>query len=109
MLHDGVVANTSLAGKQVAPRSGWASGVTPASFPAAGSLEIVFRPDPSVYDGQFASNGWLMELPRPFTKLTWDNAALVSPNTAARLGLANEDVVELRYQGRAVRAPVWVQ
>ena len=48
-------------------------------------VEIVFRPDPSVYDGRFANNGWLQELPKPITRLTWDNAALLSPATAARL------------------------
>ena len=48
------------------------------------SADIVFRPDPSVWDGRFANNGWLQELPRPFTKLTWDNAALISPHLAER-------------------------
>jgi molybdopterin-containing oxidoreductase family iron-sulfur binding subunit len=71
-------------------------------------LEIVFRPDPSVFDGRFANNGWLQELPKPNSKLTWDNAALVSPKTAQALGVANEDLVELRYRGRRVTAPAWV-
>src|SRR5439155_8977404 len=75
-------------------------------------LEIVFRPDPMVWDGRFANNAWLQELPRPLTKLTWDNAALLSPATAARLGLGGDDiykdVVELRHGGRTVRAPVWI-
>ena len=51
----------------------------------AASLEVVFRPDPSVYDGRFANNAWLQELPKSLTKLTWDNAALIAPATAARL------------------------
>jgi molybdopterin-containing oxidoreductase family iron-sulfur binding subunit len=55
-----------------------------------------------------ANNGWLQELPKPLTRLTWDNAALLSPATAARLGLRNEEVVELHYQGRLVRAPIWI-
>jgi molybdopterin-containing oxidoreductase family iron-sulfur binding subunit len=74
----------------------------------ANALEIVFRPDPTLYDGRFANNAWLQELPKPLTKLTWGNAAFLSPATAQRLGLANEDVVELQYQGRTVEAPVWV-
>ena len=76
--------------------------------PAAGSLELVFKPDPGVWDGRFANNGWLQELPKPITKLTWDNAALVSPKLAERLHLANEDVIELAFKGRAVHAPVWI-
>ena len=56
------------------------------SRPPRHGLEIVFRPDPTVYDGRFANNGWLQELPKPLTKLTWDNAALISPATAERLG-----------------------
>jgi molybdopterin-containing oxidoreductase family iron-sulfur binding subunit len=71
-------------------------------------MEIVFRPDPTIWDGRFANNGWLQELPKPITRLTWDNAALLSPQTAQRLGLAQEDVVELQYRGRMVSAPVHI-
>ena len=59
-------------------------------------------------DGRWANNGWLQELPKPLTKLTWDNAALFAPAMAARLGLSNGDLVELRVQDRATHAPVWV-
>ncbi len=52
-----------------------------------GKLEVSFRPDPTIYDGRFANNGWLQELPKPITKLTWDNAAIMSPATAARRGI----------------------
>jgi molybdopterin-containing oxidoreductase family iron-sulfur binding subunit len=104
-LHDGVVADTAQPAKPVTLQPGFAAGQ---STPSAEGLEIVYRPDPSLYDGRFASNGWLLELPRPLTKLTWDNVALLSPATAARLGIQNEDVVELAYAGRSVRAPVSV-
>jgi molybdopterin-containing oxidoreductase family iron-sulfur binding subunit len=60
------------------------AGGTPAL--PANTLEIVFRPDPSIYDGRFANNGWLQELPKPLTKITWENVALVSPNTAKKIG-----------------------
>ena len=54
------------------------------------------------------NNGWLQELPRPFTKLTWDNAALISPALAARDQLQNGDMVELQFRGRSLQAPVWI-
>jgi MoCo/4Fe-4S cofactor protein with predicted Tat translocation signal len=71
-------------------------------------LEVTFLPSPSLHDGRFANDGWLQELPDPLTKLTWDNPALVSPKTAASLGLANEDWVRLDYSGRSLELPVWL-
>ena len=104
-LHDGIAAGTALPAKQVAP-----SGSIPAAAPAApaGTLEVIFRPDPTVYDGRYANNGWLQELPKPFSTLTWDNAAMFSVATAARLGLANGDVVKLALSNQQVSAPVWI-
>jgi molybdopterin-containing oxidoreductase family iron-sulfur binding subunit len=68
-------------------------------------MELVFRPDAGVWDGRFANNAWLQELPRPMTRLTWDNAALVSPAQARRLGIEEGDIVELRHRGRKVEIP----
>ena len=68
-LRDGVVADTAFPPKQVSLKSG--IGAEPPSAPPQG-LEIVFRPDPTIWDGRFANNGWLQELPKPLTKLTWD-------------------------------------
>jgi MoCo/4Fe-4S cofactor protein with predicted Tat translocation signal len=104
-LHDGVMPNTAFAPKTVTVQAGAAA----ASAPAAGQgLEVVFRPDPSVYDGRFANNAWLQELPKSLTKLTWDNAALISPATAARLVLVSGDIVELRQGDNVLRVPVWL-
>ena len=72
-------------------------------------LEIIFRPDVSVRDGRYANNGWLQELPRRFSSLTWDNAALISPELAKEAQLKNGDVVELTFRNRKLRAPVWIQ
>jgi molybdopterin-containing oxidoreductase family iron-sulfur binding subunit len=105
-LHDGIVAGT--AAPEVAVALQLEPAALPSDSPTAEGLEIIFQPDPSVWDGQFANNGWLQELPKPLTKLTWDNTALMSLALAEQLGVTNEDVVELHYQGRAVRAPVWV-
>ena len=104
-LHDGVVAGTALPAIDPGPVADLSSAPSAAGGEA---LTIVFGPDPAVFDGRFANNGWLQEVPRPFSKLTWDNAATVSPLTAERLGVRNTDVVELTLAGRTVRAPIWI-
>jgi molybdopterin-containing oxidoreductase family iron-sulfur binding subunit len=87
---------------------------TPLAPPAVGprprpaGLTVLIRPDPTIWDGRFADNPWLQELPKPFNKLTWDNAVLISPGLAAQLGLANGEVVRLAAPGRAVEGPVWI-
>ncbi|MGH9792567.1 MAG: molybdopterin oxidoreductase, partial [Candidatus Acidiferrales bacterium] len=104
-LHDGLIPGTEAAAKRLQARAVPA----PAQQNSNGAqIEIVFRPDPCVHDGRFANLGWLQELPKPLTKMVWDNAALVSPATAQQMGLRNEEVVELQHASRAVRAPVWV-
>jgi molybdopterin-containing oxidoreductase family iron-sulfur binding subunit len=103
-LHEGMVADTAAPVKTVTARAVDAAWV----LRRGTGREIVFRADPTVFDGRFANNGWLQELPKPQTKLTWDNAALVSPSTAKRLGVDRQDVVELVYRGRRVKAPVWI-
>ncbi len=103
-VHDGIVPNTVLPARQLA----FKSSAAPAKPSQVQGLELVFRPDPFIFDGRFANNGWLQELPKPLTTLTWDNAALVSPRTAERLGLQNEDLVELNFRGRKVKAPAWI-
>jgi molybdopterin-containing oxidoreductase family iron-sulfur binding subunit len=124
-LHDGLIAGTSAlppspagegAGVRVVLQSDWMQAAAPVRNRAANDLEIVFRPDPTIFDGRFANNGWLQELPKPLSKITWDNAAYLSPATAIRLGFAsadhpeqaNEKLVELEYDGRKVTAPLWV-
>jgi MoCo/4Fe-4S cofactor protein with predicted Tat translocation signal len=76
--------------------------------PAGDALEVAFTIDPRVYDGRFTSNVWLLELPDPMTKLTWDNAALLSPATALSLGVGNEDMVDLELKGRKLAMPVLI-
>ncbi|MGH8314037.1 MAG: TAT-variant-translocated molybdopterin oxidoreductase, partial [Steroidobacterales bacterium] len=108
-LKEGIVAGSAFSPKSVTPKAGSLGQESAASAHAdESSLEVVFVPDPSVWDGSFANNAWLQELPRPLTKLTWDNAVLVAPALAKRLQLENEDVVELSCDGRTVTAPVWI-
>ena len=110
-IHDGFVPDTAAAAVDVSLRSDLGDRLGSslnATAPAAAGLTVVFRPDPSLHDGSFANNGWLQELPKPFTKLTWDNAALVSPTTARELGISNGDVVNVAAGDKTVRLPTWI-
>ena len=106
-LHDGLIEGSAAAGLTPALQNpaGWA-GV--ASAPAADGPTLIFRADPCVGDGADANNGWLQELPKPLTHLTWENAALVSPKLAERLGLVNGDVVEIAVGAARVTGPAWI-
>ncbi len=121
-LHDGVVAGTALPAKSVSLKEGWEKRLSAGVGSSGEGYELVFQPDPTIYDGRFANNGWLQELPKPGTQLTWDNAALMSPATARALGVKlgsyahggehggyHQPVVELTVGDRKVRAPAWIQ
>ncbi len=73
------------------------------------NLEVIFYRDAKMDDGRYANNGWMQELPDPITKLTWDNAVLVSRKTARELGVQNGDLVEITLNGRTVTGPIWTQ
>ena len=124
-LHDGFVANSALPPKVVSLTNQRQNTGTPEPQPVSstqnptpGTYEVVFRADPSIFDGRFANNGWLQELPKPLTKLTWDNAALVSPTTAKRLGLENTigwkggeilvDNITIQHRGQSLNCPTWI-
>ncbi len=117
-LHDGLVANSAFPKKSVS--------VTEVPFEnfyssSSGSeIEVSFRPDPSVWDGRYANNVWLQELPKPFNKVTWDNVAIVSPRTAEKFGIKSlgvdwwgsgrhSPVISLKKGGATIEAPVWIQ
>ncbi len=106
-LASGVVADSASRPIDAALRPEAARAAIPAK-PAA-KLTVLFRPDPHVWDGRFANNPWLLEMPRPFTKLTWDNPLLIAPALARELGLANGDRVELAIGPARLAVPVWVQ
>jgi molybdopterin-containing oxidoreductase family iron-sulfur binding subunit len=72
------------------------------------ALEIIFRPDPNIYDGRWSNVGWLQELPKPISNLSWDNAALVSGATLTKNGWEEDDIIEITVAGRKVNAPVIV-
>ena len=116
-LHDGFIPNSTLPARTVGLKSDFSSFTEP-SAPAANTFDLVFRPDPSIYDGRFANNGWLQELAKPLSKLTWDNAAFVSPNTARHMGLdntigwkggnVNVDNITVEYRGQSITCPTWI-
>jgi molybdopterin-containing oxidoreductase family iron-sulfur binding subunit len=105
-LHDGWVAGTMFAPKSAAVKSLTFPDAQPKG---ADAIELNFRRDPSIYDGRFANNGWLQELPKPLTKLTWDNPVMIGPAMAERMKLNFKDVVELEFNGKKVKGPIWIQ
>lgn len=134
-VHDGFIANTALPAKTVSASNAFLSQPTDAPS-GSGKYEIAILPDPSIYDGRYSNNAWLQEVPNPLTKITWDNVALVSPKTAAELGVNQSrdpnsqaggsegttfintkggnlfsDLVEVTYQGGKItqKVPMWVQ
>ncbi len=132
-LASGLVAGSAAPAASVTLQEGF----TVAIDEAPAGPELVFRPDPSLWDGSYANNGWMMELPRPLNKLVWDNAALMSPSTADRLlglglGFANDQnplavedskqrqanleritavngsMVTINYAGGSMTLPLWL-
>jgi MoCo/4Fe-4S cofactor protein with predicted Tat translocation signal len=106
-LHDGWVEGTAFAPKNLTAKAAGAAPET--KSPDANAIELNIRRDPTIYDGKFSNNGWLQELPKPMSKLTWDNAVQVGPRMAERLQLATKDVVELELNGKKLKGAVWIQ
>lgn len=98
-LHDGVISNQqgSIFSNEpnFASLSGQLAGIGVSPAPTASSMELLITLDRSVYDGRYANNAWLQEIPDTITKLTWDNAALLSPKTAKEKGIRSGDFVEI--------------
>ncbi len=108
-LHDGLMAGTGLPAISVSVHPDFAAqghGQMVSGDPSA--LEVVFRPDPSIGDGEFANNGWLQETPKPITRLTWDNAVMISPATAESRQLVTGDYVTLKLAGRTAEGGVYI-
>ena len=103
-IHNGFVKDSALPAQNVTAKAVAAAGASA----SGGGYEISFHSDPYVLDGRYANNAWLQELPRPVTRLTWDNAVLLSPKTAAELKVENEDRVEVNANGATVKGSVWV-
>jgi molybdopterin-containing oxidoreductase family iron-sulfur binding subunit len=124
-LHEGVIAESAAPAIDVALKADWQRHLQRPGDRAperhSETLELIFQEDPTLDDGSFATNGWLQELPKPLTKLTWENAALMSPTTAVELGVAAHELshggehggylvprLRLSLDGKQVEAPVWI-
>ena len=85
-----------------------AAGPAPAPPALSGGLSLVFRTDPTVWDGAVADNAWLQELPKPLSKIVWENVVGIGPGLAARLKLVPGDLVAVQAGGRTIEGPAWV-
>ncbi len=102
VLHDGWVEGTAFTPKTLgAPKAAATVPTVP-----TGEVEITFKADPSLYDGRFGNNGWLQELPKQVTNLSWDNAALMSLELMEKLGIEENEAIELTLNGRTIITPV---
>jgi MoCo/4Fe-4S cofactor protein with predicted Tat translocation signal len=105
-LHDGWIEGTTFAPKEVSVKTSTQSEM---NLTDPNAVELNIRRDSTIWGGEFSNNGWLQELPKPMSKLVWDNAVLIGPKMADRLGIRTEDVVELELNGKKIRGPVWIQ
>lgn len=110
VLHDGLLPDSKARNRDFKPRRSArqvVAGISLPSRPEPDKLEVLFVPS-NLFDGRYANNGWLMELPDPVSKLCWDNAALISPTTAEALSIENGDVVNLSIGDRSIEIPAWI-
>ena len=99
VLHDGWIGNSAFTPRNVTAKATIAAPAAPA---AQGTIEVAFRPDEQVYDGRYANVGWLQEIPRPVTNLSWDNAVQMSYATLEKFGLAQNDAVKISVAGKYI-------
>ena len=113
VVHDGIIPATAAAPVKpnwVSQPGEWTRTLLPPPPERpAGAIDVAFRPASSLYDGRFANNGWLQEVPKHMTRVTWDNPALIAPATAEKLGLDVGAMVEVTLAGRTLQVPVWIQ
>ncbi|MGI8770533.1 MAG: TAT-variant-translocated molybdopterin oxidoreductase [Acidobacteriaceae bacterium] len=102
-LHDGFIENTAFQPKSLSAKASASQSAAATAPSAAGSYEVTFRPDPTVYDGRFSNIGWLQELPKPVTNAAWDNTVMMSQRTLAKIGAEESDVLEITLEGKKVR------
>jgi MoCo/4Fe-4S cofactor protein with predicted Tat translocation signal len=118
ILHDGLDEESGFEEASVSLAGNFTTEIRPLLNTESNSgMEINIRPDATLFDGRFANNGWLQELPEPMTKITWDNVALMSPRTAESLGLPSErsfssnsvPTVSISAGGERIEIAAWIQ
>jgi Fe-S-cluster-containing dehydrogenase component/anaerobic selenocysteine-containing dehydrogenase len=107
-LHNGLIADTALPPVTVPLQRGFLQQASTPLAIQAGQFELTFRPDPTIFDGRYANNFWLQEISKPITRITWDNAVMMSPATAGHHGLNHGDYVTLRCGGHQVSGGVFL-
>ncbi len=107
-LHDGVVFSNEPVTSLGVFNSASVSGLSDRKIENKGFI-VILKESYTLSDGRFADNGWLQELPHPVTKITWDNYAAISKDSADELGLNNNDLVEINVGNRKLIIPVFLQ
>lgn len=103
-VHDGFIKDSAL---QTVNATAKLIPAAASAAPSGSGYELSFHADPFILDGRYANNAWLQELPRPITRLTWDNAVVVSDKTARDLNVTDEDRVAIDYNGHTVWGAIW--
>jgi len=105
-LHDGVAEDSAFAPLNVSLRGDFGSQIAEITPTPIIGLEVIFRPDSTIWDGRFVNNSWLQELPDPLTKVSWDTGAILSPATAEELGVSDEDLIDIQVNENTMQAAV---
>ena len=103
VLNDGLIGGTT---SKSTPLPITGTIAAPSAAPADG-FEVIFRPDPTIYDGSYANNAWLQETPKPYSKVVWDNPVYISPKAATQLGVTDGDMISIAVNGGTLKAAVW--
>lgn len=108
VLHDGVVRNNNKP-EVIGNFKRESVGSISTNQSEFEGISVHIKESYSMRDGRFANNGWLQELPHPVSKVTWDNYAAISPTTAKRFDVKNNDLIEIKIENRTLSVPVFVQ
>ncbi len=110
-LNDGIIASAkpSEATKVSFDAKKLAGAIGAEAKASATGIEVAFYPSSAAWDGRFANNGWMQEAPDPITKLTWGNAAMISPAMAKEQKLEDGDVISISKGSYKLEAAVMIQ